>query len=105
MRYYYKQNNTENTLSLKSPLSDTSDYTEITEEEFNAAQNVKLTTPTYKYLAKQEISECKTRLRELDYIGVKIATGRATIQEYSEQIAEMNRLANRINELEEDLES
>ncbi len=99
MRYYYKQDGTNNTLSLKSPLSDVSGYTEITEEEFNAAQEVELPAPTDKKLARQEISRCKARLRELDYIGVKIATGRATIEEYAEQIAEMRQLADRINEL------
>lgn len=104
MRYYYKQNGTENYLSLKSPLSDISGYTEITEEAFNATQQPH--TPTEEELAEQarlnEIYQCKARLRELDYIGVKIATGRATIDEYTEQIAEMQRLADRINELEED---
>ena len=100
MRCYYKQDGTKNTFSLKSPLSDMSGYTEITEEEFNAAQEVEEVVPTDEQLAREEISRCKARLRELDYIGVKIATGRATIDEYAEQIAEMQRLADRINELE-----
>ena len=35
-----------------------------------------------------------------DYIGVKIATGRATISDYQEEIALMNIKANRINEID-----
>lgn len=49
---------------------------------------------------KAEVASCRERLRELDYIGTKIATGRATKEEYAEQIAEMTALADRINELE-----
>ena len=36
-----------------------------------------------------------------DYIGVKIATGRATIDDYATEIAEMTEKANRINEINE----
>lgn len=50
-----------------------------------------------------EINLLKQKLRDYDYIGVKIATGRATIEEYSKQIEEMNIWADRINELEETL--
>ena len=49
----------------------------------------------------QELSQCESRLKELDYIGVKIATGRATKEEYLTEIEEMNNLANRINEIRE----
>lgn len=34
-----------------------------------------------------------------DYIGTKIATGRATVEEYAEEIAEMRVKADRINEI------
>lgn len=34
-----------------------------------------------------------------DYIGTKIATGRSTIEEYAEEIAEMRVKADRINEI------
>ena len=47
----------------------------------------------------QELSQCESRLKELDYIGVKIATGRATKEEYLTEIEEMNNLASRINEI------
>lgn len=39
-------------------------------------------------------------LRDHDYIGIKIATGRATVEEYSEEIEEMKRKAERINEID-----
>ena len=42
-------------------------------------------------------------LKDHDYIGTKIATGRATVAEYSTEIAEMTVKANRINEIDEEL--
>lgn len=48
---------------------------------------------------QQELWETESKLRALDYIGVKIATGRATIEEYADEIAEMSRLADKVNEL------
>ena len=53
----------------------------------------------------QEKAQLKTWLKEHDYIGTKIATGRATIEEYSDIIAEMNENAERINEIDKLLES
>ena len=47
---------------------------------------------------KQELEEW---LRKHDYIGVKIATGRATVDEYADIIEEMKIKANRINEINE----
>jgi polyhydroxyalkanoate synthesis regulator phasin len=47
----------------------------------------------------KELWETESKLRALDYIGVKIATGRATIEEYAEEIAEMSRLADKVNQL------
>lgn len=46
---------------------------------------------------KQELEQW---LRKHDYIGVKVATGRATISDYQEEIALMNIKANRINEID-----
>ena len=51
--------------------------------------------------AELKIAELKTLLAGYDYIGVKIATGRATKEEYSDEIKQMNEWANEINELEE----
>ena len=47
-----------------------------------------------------EKSELETWLKDHDYIGTKIATGRATISDYQEEIALMNIKANRINEID-----
>lgn len=59
--------------------------------------------PTDEELIRQallsEKSELETWLKEHDYIGVKIATGRATVEEYSDVIAKMNVKAERINEI------
>lgn len=55
--------------------------------------------PTELEKKQQELWETEQKLRDLDYIGVKIATGRATIEEYANEIAEMSRLADKVNEL------
>lgn len=52
-----------------------------------------------------EKAELESWLKEHDYIGTKIATGRATIEEYSTEIAEMTEKANRINEIDRELNS
>ena len=39
-------------------------------------------------------------LQEHDYIGTKIATGRATVADYADIIEEMKAKANRINEID-----
>ena len=39
-------------------------------------------------------------LSDHDYIGIKIATGRATVEEYAEEIEEMKKKAERINEID-----
>ena len=52
---------------------------------------------------KVQIDERKAKLAEYDYIGVKIAMGVATREEYAEQIAETERLRAEINELENEL--
>lgn len=46
-----------------------------------------------------EKSELEQWLKAHDYIGVKIATGRASISDYQEEISLMNEKANRINEI------
>lgn len=48
-----------------------------------------------------EKAELEQWLKDHDYIGIKIATGRATIEEYADVIAEMTLKANRINEINE----
>lgn len=53
----------------------------------------------------KEKAELETWLSSHDYIGTKIATGRATIEEYATEIEEMTAKANRINEIDAILES
>ena len=65
--------------------------------------------PTEEELRRQalqtEKAELEAWLKAHDYIGVKIATGRATVEEYATEISEMTEKANRINEIEAILES
>lgn len=72
--------------------------------------NDDLTFNIVKYqsrLRKEEINikikELKTKLEKLDYIGVKIATGRGTREEYAKEIELMTFYANEINNLEKEL--
>lgn len=48
----------------------------------------------------EEKAELEAWLSAHDYIGVKIATGRATIDDYADEIALMNEKAERINEID-----
>ena len=52
----------------------------------------------------EEKSYLEAWLSDHDYIGTKIATGRATVEEYATEIAEMNEKAERINEIDRLLE-
>ena len=47
----------------------------------------------------REIEEIENWFKTKDYIGNKIACGRATIEEYADVIAEMDVKAARLNEL------
>ena len=53
----------------------------------------------------EEKAELEAWLKDHDYIGVKIATGRATIDDYADEIALMTEKAERINEINDLLES
>ena len=65
--------------------------------------------PTEEELRRQalqtEKAELEAWLKDHDYIGVKIATGRGSIEEYATEIKEMTEKANRINEIDSILES
>lgn len=65
--------------------------------------------PTEEELRRQallsEKAELETWLNNHDYVGVKIATGRATIEEYADVIAEMNVKASKINVINDLLEA
>jgi len=51
-----------------------------------------------------EIQECEKWLASHDYIGTKIATGRATQNDYAQEIAEMNTKAEHITALRSQLD-
>ena len=65
--------------------------------------------PTEEELRRQalqtEKAELEAWLKAHDYIGVKIATGRATVKEYATEIEGMTEKANRINEIDKLLEN
>lgn len=52
---------------------------------------------------KMQIAKLDKKLKEYDYIGTKIATGRGTVEEYATQIAQMDIWAKQIDKLEEEL--
>lgn len=105
MRYYYKQNDSENYLNLKEPLVDATNYTEITEEQFNAEQAIKVHVQTENDLAKmKEIVQCKAMLAKTDYIAIKHSEGWITDEDYAETKALRQSYRDRINELEQEVE-
>lgn len=53
----------------------------------------------------EEKSDLESWLSDHDYIGTKIATGRATVEEYATEIEKMMKKAERINEIDRLLES
>ena len=97
-------------------LGDFSDFTTVYKVDGesvtysnNGSVYVEPPKPTEEELKRQALQTEKTELeawlKDHDYIGVKIATGRATIEEYATEIEEMTEKANRINEINELLES
>ena len=54
---------------------------------------------------EEELADLEVKFKKLDYIGVKIATKRATVEEYAEQIELMNQYAKRIEEIRNKLET
>lgn len=60
--------------------------------------------PTERELLERERAELQAWLNAHDYIGTKIATGRATVEDYAEEIAEMKVKADRIDEIDSLLE-
>ena len=66
--------------------------------------SLKRVKPTEEELRRQalqtEKAELEAWLKAHDYIGVKIATGRATIDDYADEIALMTEKAERINEID-----
>ena len=100
----------------KTQLGDFSDFTTIFKVDGDSVSYsndgsvyVESPKPTEEELKRQglveEKAQLETWLKNHDYIGTKIATGRATVEEYATEIAEMTEKAERINEIDRLLES
>ena len=100
----------------KTQLGDFSDFTTIYKVDGDSVSYsndgsvyVEPPKPTEEELKRQALVEEKAQLeawlKEHDYIGTKIATGRATVEEYATEISEMTEKAERINEIDRLLES
>ena len=98
-------------LDRKTQLGDFSDFTTVykVDSESVTYSNdgsvyVEPPKPTEEELRRQalqtEKAELEAWLKAHDYIGVKIATKRATVEDYAVEIALMTDKANRINEIE-----
>ena len=103
-------------LDGKTQLGNFSDFTTVYRKGENFVEysndgsiHVEPTEPTEEEIRKRNLlnekAELETWLKEHDYIGTKIATGRATVEEYATEIAEMSEKANRINEIDRELSS
>lgn len=60
--------------------------------------------PTEADRKRERLWQIEEEFRRLDYIGIKIATGRATVAEYAQEIARMEELAEEKNEITAELE-
>ena len=100
----------------KTQLGDFSDFTTVYKVDGDSVSYsndgsiyIEPPKPTEEELKKQALAEEKTQLeswlKEHDYIGIKIATGRAAIDDYATEIAEMSEKASRINEIDRELSS
>ena len=103
-------------LDGKTQLGDFSDFTTVYKVDGDSVSYsndgsvyVEPPKPTEEDLRRQallsEKAELESWLRDHDYIGTKIATGRATVEEYVTEIAEMSEKAGRINEINRELSS
>ena len=81
------------------PVSEPDPVTpELTEEQKQEQEQLAKITET-----KSKIASIDAEFKTLDYIGIKIATGRATVEDYKTEIARMSELADEKNELETQL--
>ena len=103
-------------LDGKTQLGDFSDFTTVYKVDGDSVTYsndgsiyIEPPKPTEEELRKQNLlnekAELEAWLSAHDYIGVKIATKRATVEEYATEIAEMTDKANRINEIDSILEN
>lgn len=100
----------------KTQLGDFSDFTTVYKVDGDLVSYsndgrvyVEPPRPTEEELRRRALVEEKTQLetwlKEHDYIGTKIATGRASVEEYADEIALMTEKAHRINEIDRELNS
>ena len=100
----------------KTQLGDFSDFTTVYKVDGDSVSYsndgrvyVEPPRPTEEELRRQALVKEKTQLetwlKEHDYIGTKIATGRASVEEYADEIALMTEKAERINEIDRELNS
>ena len=100
----------------KTQLGDFSDFTTVYKVDRDSVSYsndgsiyVEPPKPAEEELRRQALAEEKAQLESWlkahDYIGTKIATGRATVEEYASEIAEMSEKANRINDIDRELSS
>ena len=98
-------------LNKKTQLGDFSDFTTVYKVDGESVTYsndgsvyVEPPKPTEEELRRQALQSEKADLEAWlsahDYIGVKIATGRATIDDYADEIALMTEKAERINEID-----
>ena len=103
-------------LDGKTQLGDFSDFTTVYKVNGDSVTYsndgsiyIEPPKPTEEELRRQalqtEKAELEAWLKSHDYIGVKIATGRATVDDYVDEIALMTEKAERINEIDAILES
>ena len=103
-------------LDGKTQLGDFSDFTTVYKVEGNSVTYsndgsvyVEPPKPTEEELKRKallsEKADLEAWLKAHDYIGVKIATKRASVEEYSTEIALMTEKAERINEIDRELNS
>ena len=91
----------------KTQLGDFSDFTTVYRADGDSVtysnDGSVYVEPTEKELRRQvlllEKADLEAWLKEHDYIGIKVATGRATTDDYADEIALMTEKAERINEI------
>ena len=83
--------------TMSYQIEDKGEYYEIVESVIEE--------PSKKELLEREKAELEVWLKDHDYIGVKIATKRASVEEYADEIALMTEKAERINEIDKELSS
>ena len=100
----------------KTQLGDFSDFTTVFKVDGDSVSYsndgstyIEPPKPTEEELRRQallsEKVDLESWLKDHDYIGTKIATGRATVEEYASEIALMTEKANRLNEIDSELNS